>query len=110
MGKLSENGKMIFETQFDCSSLKEVKDNYFPERSINEIIKAMNAVGKIYDGEVTSWMEIFFEGMKYGEEKIKRKLSKWFRGLTVDAWNFNDSFLSFSDYMISQLEKFLKEM
>jgi len=76
MGKLSKYGKEVFETQFCCDSLKDFRDIYFPENTINEIIKALNSVGKVEDGEIISWMKVFFEGLNYGKQKTKTKLKQ----------------------------------
>ena len=45
--KLTNEGKEAMEKEYDCSSVKEMQDNYFIGYSAQDIIAAMNHCGAI---------------------------------------------------------------
>jgi len=64
---LTEKGKMVLDVEFD--SLEDIRLNYFPERTEEEIIASLNSIGES-DFEVVGVMEIFFEGIDYGRKSL----------------------------------------
>lgn len=62
MINLTEEGLMIMEVEFD--DLEDIKTNYFPDRSEEEIVEALNSVGEA-DCEVVGMMQLFFDGIDY---------------------------------------------
>ena len=68
MKELTAEGKKFLEAEFD--TLEDAKNNWFPERSIDEIILACNVIGSIHGSDITDLMEIFFEGMDHGKGNV----------------------------------------
>jgi hypothetical protein len=66
MNKLTEQGKELMQSLY-ADELKQMKD-FFPRRSINDIIEALNKTSKLTIDEPAP-LETFFAGVDFHKRK-----------------------------------------